>query len=252
MKCPYCGGPLGLEDAFCPHCGNRNTAAEKHNAQMADYGNRFDVTKNDVDTKVRRLTAITAPVVIIAILLVLIIGAILLRISAWDIRYAHQEKMAEQAYDSDLETYISLLNEKNYPAADAYWSEKRMYMAKQSDEWYTVNLACSYYDWIFRYLTDGSKESRWKKYADDTADRISDDLDDLNNLEKEYSWQNEDRFSDEKMAYIQDIRRQVKTIFCATTGISSEEYDALLHMSQADRSIEISRILKEAEGYYEQ
>ena len=45
MKCPHCGGQMGIEDNFCTHCGARNTQALQHQAEMEHYQQAFQATR---------------------------------------------------------------------------------------------------------------------------------------------------------------------------------------------------------------
>ena len=48
MKCKFCGSNLGIEDEFCPHCGKPNDQFEGNRAEMKEYKEEFEKTKEEV------------------------------------------------------------------------------------------------------------------------------------------------------------------------------------------------------------
>ena len=48
MKCNFCGSNLGIEDEFCPHCGKPNDQFEGNRAEMKEYKEEFEKTKEEV------------------------------------------------------------------------------------------------------------------------------------------------------------------------------------------------------------
>ncbi len=72
MKCNFCGQPLSLEEEFCTHCGQVNPHARQHIRDMKHYKGEFENTKQEVYAATGRYKAVTARVVIIAVLVVLI------------------------------------------------------------------------------------------------------------------------------------------------------------------------------------
>ena len=45
MKCPYCGGEVGLEERFCSYCGRPNEQAQRHHQDMARFRKQYAETE---------------------------------------------------------------------------------------------------------------------------------------------------------------------------------------------------------------
>ncbi len=109
MKCENCGAPIGLEDKFCAYCGAPNPHALKHQADMEHYEQEFRKTQKEVMKSTGRMARISSNLIILAILVVLNIGAFIFAVRAsdlaWDARQKAQEKRADE-YRADLEELI--------------------------------------------------------------------------------------------------------------------------------------------------
>lgn len=101
MKCKYCGNNLGIEDEFCPHCGKENSQAAKHIADMKNYKEDYDRTKDEVIEKSTKFNSRVARIAIIAVLILIV--AVLLIINDSYSDFEKREKMSQQKIAKELE-----------------------------------------------------------------------------------------------------------------------------------------------------
>lgn len=85
MKCRYCNGDLGFEEANCPHCGRPNKHAQIHARDMEQYSNRYEQTENQVYEVTQRYSGMTARAVAIAILSMVLILLIVVNVYSYEI-----------------------------------------------------------------------------------------------------------------------------------------------------------------------
>ncbi|MCR5357999.1 MAG: hypothetical protein K6E63_11425 [Lachnospiraceae bacterium] len=186
MKCKYCGYNIGLEDERCPHCGNINDEAAKHIADMKQYQEDYEQTKEAVITKTTRFNNRTSRAVIIAIMAA--VAAVMLIITGRYSDIESREKIKKEKVAKEVEK-----NRENVTATLKEMEEHREYLAMsyyilnhqlRGDEHYSdysrvFTAAISYrsiYDDILN-IVDGYKgyeEEGPKEWCDNIAIYISD------------------------------------------------------------------------------
>lgn len=77
MKCQYCGYNLGIEDELCPHCGKENSQAARHVADMKQFKEDYEETKDTVIKKSRKFNERTSRVLALTIMLLIVAGLML-------------------------------------------------------------------------------------------------------------------------------------------------------------------------------
>ena len=87
MKCNKCGGDLNIEQAFCPHCGNRNQYFEAHRKDMASYEQRFSQTEEEVTKKANITGKKAVFVTIVAVFAALILAEVIVLLNLNSINY---------------------------------------------------------------------------------------------------------------------------------------------------------------------
>ncbi len=92
MQCEFCGGSIGIEDAYCSHCGQSNKYYSAHRADMDDYEKRFEETKEKISEQVNLFSRRTVFVTTIAVLCMLIFAEILVALNIEDINYSLAKK----------------------------------------------------------------------------------------------------------------------------------------------------------------
>ena len=99
MKCDHCGANIGLEDKVCPYCGKINPYAQQHQQQMQHYQQQFEQTRQDVEEKANRFAGIAAPLTVLVISIVILIGSVIFAAKAYDIASAIRVRDMEKRED---------------------------------------------------------------------------------------------------------------------------------------------------------
>lgn len=186
MKCKYCGYNIGLEDERCPHCGNLNDEAAKHIADMKQYQEDYEQTKESVITKSTRFNNRTARASIIAIMVLAVAVMLIITGRYSDIESRHKIKNEKIAKEVEK-------NRENVTATHKEMEEHREYIAMsyyilnhqlRGDENYSdysrvFTAAISYraiYDDILNIIdgNDGYEGKTHKDWCDNIAIYISD------------------------------------------------------------------------------
>ena len=63
MKCPHCGGEVGLEEKFCPWCGKPNEQSVQHMEDMARFQASYRATEQSVEKKTKHVVTYFFPIV---------------------------------------------------------------------------------------------------------------------------------------------------------------------------------------------
>lgn len=248
MKCPHCGNPLNLEDAFCPFCGQPNTLAQKHQADMKRYENEFIKTQQDVYKNTHRFTKLTIPIIILFVLLLLNVGALFFSAKSWDIGSSlleHKINTNKELHQANIDQLIA---NKDYYGLSAYYDQNSLYLAECFDEYRAVTSAANSYYYLLQNLIFCQDENSYlleEEFFDDTIDSIARNLENIFNTEQEYDYNKELYLSDDKLAIIEDISSQTKALLVSYAGLTPEEAEELPNLSTARKAELLERRLSE-------
>lgn len=238
MKCPYCGSPLELEDEFCSFCGQRNTLAQKHQADMRHYKREFSKTQQEVYTKTRHFASLTVPLIVLFVLFILNIGAVIFSVSGWKIGSSMLENKVEKNAAQHRENLESFLESGDYYGFSSYYNTNSLYMADEFNEYNAAVYAAESYFRIYQILLDTSEYGNYyleEENLSSTIHSITRNLEEIFDVERNYSYQKELYLSDEKMDIIFNIQEQTKAILVAYGGLTPEEADNLPNLSTSKR-----------------
>lgn len=73
MKCQYCGNNLDIESEVCPYCGKVNKQAAKYVAEIKNYKEDYDKTKDDAGKKAKTAGRIARLAIIAVLVLVVLV-----------------------------------------------------------------------------------------------------------------------------------------------------------------------------------
>ena len=119
MKCPNCGGQMGIEDAVCPYCNTPNTMAVQHQSDMARYRQEYQRTQESVMEKTSFLQTQGSWLVVLSILLVGLVAGVILLANSWDIGYSIRENNVERSAAEEGNITYTLNQDINNPRAFA-------------------------------------------------------------------------------------------------------------------------------------
>lgn len=168
MKCPYCGGEMGLEAPACPYCGRPNDQSVQHVQAISRFNRRFEETRRQVLGKAQSYSRI---IVRAAVLLVLVISCVVMAVIAEN-AYSMPENSRRRAAERNVAEMKSRLDgylaEGDYISFASTIEYNGLYLYGSSFSEYTeVNwCAASYRDFVLRLeniFLQGDREA-WAKY----------------------------------------------------------------------------------------
>lgn len=186
MKCKYCGYNISLEEEYCPHCGNKNEQAAKHIADMEQYKEDYEETKESVISKSTKINSRTARIAILA-LMVFIVAVMLIAIGNYrdfDKRYDNSRKQAAkkaEKYRGDISATLKEMEEhRDYSAMNYFVLNHQLRSNDDYNDYSRVFTAAISYNAIYNDILniidgfDGYEGKASKEWCDDIAIYISD------------------------------------------------------------------------------
>lgn len=248
MKCPYCGSNLGLEDEYCPYCGKRNLLAEKHQKEMKRYQQEFSKTKRAVYEKSSRFASLTVPLIILFVLFILNIGGIIFAASGWNIGTSVMKKQIsadKETHQKNLEQYAA---EGDFYGLSGYYNANSLYFSDEFDEYMAVVYAGEAYYAVYNLLMNplmGDAYAFDEENLSSTVRTITNNLDEIFNIEQNYSYNKEKYLAEDKMELIEAMQEQIKAILVTYGGLSRQEADELPNLSATRQQELLERRLAE-------
>lgn len=232
MKCPHCGTPLGLEDAFCPFCGQPNTLAKKHQEDMKHYKNEFKKTQQEVYTKTNRFASLTVPIIILFVLLLLNIGAVVFVSKSWDIGRSMLESKISKNVSSHEKNLKDFEEAEDYYGLSNYYNSNSLYLSDDFKAYSAVIQTADSYASIYRILANISDSYHFQdENISSTVNSIVLNLDYIFNVEQTFAYRKETHLTEEKMAVIAKIRTQTNAILVSYGHLTKEEAEELPNLS---------------------
>ncbi len=242
MKCRYCGGPLNLEDAYCPHCGKPNELAKRHIRDMQQFRGEFEETKEEVIRQTRRISAVSVRIALISVMIVLSILCYIFGSNAWSmIRNAGRRNSRANA-EEHLARIEEMLQNEEYRDLAAYieywnidiWSDEYEHISR------VLQASRSYayaYDDMLRFAFPGEYESRSR-----TMESLGGDLSSFTDVlsRETYGESGEDKARED--AVMEKMSRDLAKYLVAWCGVSREDAERFFTLTSARQAV----ILEEA------
>lgn len=233
MKCPNCGGQMGLEDAACPYCGTPNAQATQHQSDMAHYRQEYARTQESVIEKTTLLQRHGSWLVILSILLVGLVAGVILEANAWDIGYSMREKNVERDAAENFQALDAYLEQGDYGKFVGYYSANGVSLMSENPYQGLETAAYAYVDLLeYVYALNDSTSYQFKpEYAADTCNYLATDLNRIYTLEERYSSDFDRYVPPDKRAYLDDIRDRTAAIAKAYFGLSDKDIEDIPDLS---------------------
>ena len=219
MKCPNCGGQMGLEDVACPYCDTPNAMAAQHQSDMAHFREEYERTQDEVLENTSGMRRHGSWLVVVTILLVGLVIGIILQASAWDIGHAIREHNVEQDAAADKQMLDTYLEQGDYGKFVGYYDSNDIYLSS--------------------YESYQAVHSAARAYVD--IEYLADDLNDIFTLEKQYSYALERYLPDSMRPYVEDIRERAGVIAQTYLGLTEEQVKEIPDMSEQ----KLARLIEE-------
>ena len=234
MKCPNCGGQMGLEDEFCPYCDTPNAMAVKHQSDMAHFRQEYQRTQTDVMERTSFMQQHGSWLVILAVLLAGLIGGIILLANAWDIGYSIREGNAERSMAEDRQVLDAYLESGEYGKFIGYYEANDINLDYDNPYQGIGRAARAYVD-VLHYvsaLNDESNHLFKAEYVSRTCELLATDFNRIYTLERDYSGYEDKYIPPEKKVYLEDIRDRTKAIAKTYFGLTDEDIQGIPDMSE--------------------
>lgn len=245
MKCPYCGGEVGLEERFCSYCGQPNEQAQRHHQDMAHFKKRYAATEADVVGKAERYAQVVPRVVII--LLMLIASVVMWAVSENLFLYPERtrRRAAEKNPQPVIEQLESYLAERNYLSFASYFEYNDLRTYDSPFEDYADLCWCAeyYQEFIIRaeaLFLHGDTDD-WIRYsASNDIQRLCQTLDDF----IEYAERAEQTGENEAhLACVADMRSTVTNVLRLYLGVGEDEMEEFLALSENRKAARIEEVV---------
>lgn len=233
MKCPNCGGHLGIEDIYCPYCGSANTLALRHQADMERYQSEYLKTQESVMEKTRLLRRHGSWLVILAVILSVMVAAVVLQASAWRIGYSIREKNVTRLSEVHRQALEDYLAAGDYGKFLGYYDANDLNLDNDND-YYAVRTAAYGYTDLIQYisaLNDPAHYSFQEAHLASTCQYIAEDLERVFGVERDYRSFGQEYLTPEKLVYIRDMQERSGFIARAYFGLSEEEVEQIPELS---------------------
>ncbi|MBQ9041999.1 MAG: hypothetical protein IJ111_04210 [Eggerthellaceae bacterium] len=233
MKCPSCGGQMGLEDASCPYCGTPNAMAIQHQSDMNRYRAEYERTQSEVLENTTFMKRNGSWLIILVILLIALVGGIVLQAASWDIGYSIREKNAERTMQADKLALDSYLEQGDYGKFVGYYDANDLYYMRD-DSYMAVQSAARAYADIIHYvgsINDPNEYSFNPDHISNTCEYIARDLNRIFTLEQQYSYGIDEYLPASMRGYADDMRERTGAIAMAYFGFTKEDVQAIPDLS---------------------
>ena len=244
MKCPNCGGQLGLEDAVCPYCNTPNAMAVQHQSDMARYQREYQRTQSDVLEKTSLMQRHGSWLVIMVVLLVALIGGMFLLALSWDIGYSIRERNAEQNLAENAQVLDEYLQNGEYGQFLGYYDANDISLS-YDNPYQAVRRAAGAYVDLVQYVSTLGKRTGYTsslEYRSGMCGFIAEDLIKIYTVEQQFTYDADRYFSPEKRAYIEDMRERAGALAQTYFGLTEEEVREIPNMSAS----RLTKIIEEA------
>lgn len=234
MKCPSCGGQMGLEDVRCPYCGTPNAMAVKHQTDMAEFRREYQRTQADVMRKTSFMQRHGSWLAILVVLLVALIAGIILHALAWDIGYSIREKDIERNMVEDAQVMDEFLAQGDYGKFCGYYDANDISLASDNSYQGLQSAARAYVD-LMRYISDihDSSDFSFKpEYISNTCGYLAEDLNRIYALEEHFPYDTDRYLPSDKLVYVDDIRDRTTAIAKTYFGLTDAQIREIPDMSK--------------------
>ncbi len=245
MKCPYCGGEVGLEERLCPYCGRPNDQAQRHHQDMAHFKRKFAATEAAVVGTAERYAQAVPRIAVILLMLIASIAMWVVSANLYSYPESTRRRAAEKNPQPVIEKLEGYLADRDYMSFSSYFEYNDLRTYDTPFEAYSELRWCaSYYqEFMLRaenLFLQGDREN-WIKYsASYDVQRFCQALDDF--LEyadrAEQECENEDR-----LACLKDMRSNVTDVLKVYLGVGEDEMENFLALSENRKAARLEEVL---------
>lgn len=237
MKCELCGGNIGIEDAFCTHCGQPNKFYKAHRADMADYEKRFSETQEEVTETAGRFTSKTVWISFIAVLVALILAEVIILLNANEINDSVIQKRNAKNAGKIAAELERRENEADYIGlADYYYKYWVRGSENPTYEYTMVSDTANCYSAIVLAMMDITSNSIEYETPYDVAQRLNRNLEAMyENVDKAPQKSSNPAYSDKHVAACLDMIDEAHKYLNVYCNIPAETTASFRELSSKER-----------------
>lgn len=240
MKCSNCGNNLEIDNEVCPFCGSVNPIAKQHREDMKKYAKDYDVTKENVISKSKRVNEKAIKIAAIAFTVAAFAILLPFLVSVDEIGRQYKRDKAIDNEENCVPELMRLIEADDYLAVDEYAKKTRL--TRQfalGGKYYNVIFASAQYASLFQDIMCVISDS--VVINERTADNISYEIKTLENRMNLTVYD----IPEECQTYIEHLYADTKLLLKTYLNISEEKYDELMSESDNQRSISMLEVLNE-------
>ena len=245
MKCPHCGGEVGLEEKFCPWCGKPNEQSVQHREDMARFQAAYSATEQSVEKKTKHVVRLMPRLIVLLVLLVITVVASLIGSQAWEMSEHAKRSSAERNVTEVRAMLDGYLEQRDYVSFANYmeYHDISYYRGPFADYDNIYYCAMRYADIVQRlehiYLRR-DRASREKSNASSDARYLSGDIADFFSELK--SMANRDLTKKDERC-LDDLRLLTEEMLRAFLGLDQKALEDFLTQSENKQAVIIEEVI---------
>lgn len=243
MKCSSCGGEYELTDERCPFCGRLLTETAIHRAQKADYEERSEQTKNEIN----KVHSGNIPLVISAVVMVLLIVGICVSLyvkdNAYIFRDSAKRKESVEKYDEYYPQIKDFLDAGDYTGFTAFMEYH--YIASYEEPYKDLDLLyelAKEYSSLVSSVENVSlhgEEARWYRPQSDISSCSSA----IYQFYHEFEYNRDDIDADSYKEYMYDMKDKADIILKIYLGFDDAKREKFLAGSTNEQDAYVEEVI---------
>lgn len=245
MKCPHCGGEVGLEDKFCPWCGRPNEQAIQHHEDMARFQAAWRETEQTVETKTKHVVRVLPRLIVILALLIISVVSVIIGSQAWEFSDYVRRRSAERNPAEVRATLDGYLEQRDYKSFYSYTElyDLRFYNSP-FEEYSNIHSCVMAYHTFLSRLEEIFVRRDMEKWLED---RASFDIRYLSSAIKEFFdelkyLQRRDP-TEKDLACMEDMRQTAEGMIRVFLGMDSEQLQEFLNMTENRQAVYLEEVI---------
>lgn len=250
MKCKYCGGPLSIEDEYCPHCGALNQEARQHIEDMRRYNRAFHRTRSRVMDETGRQSRRHGQILVLVLLVVFNVTLLAGHRAIYDLEYWWSSVQASLHAKEYAEKLFELEAGGNYRELKDYYDNNNLYMADELREFYAVDNGARHYAAVYEcimWLSDPFVEEIYYTEGE-LVERLAENVvwfyEELSREENGY---HPEQFAGSHKEALIDMEAGIRAMLETYCGMTKQDLERLSQISSQELMLLIGRRI----GFYD-
>lgn len=254
MECKFCGSQLNLEDEYCPFCGSKNKAAQKHIEDMRHYNQEFTQTKQQVLKESKWYSRYLAVMVAIVMAAVVNVAVIAMTQEGYYLQYRYYQ-LYHMLKGDEVKAMLREWEEAGeLEQMELYYEKTSLANLDGASEFLPVIDAYSYQERLKSSLIQFSMTpvaQVRRRYVEDEGyviERIASSIENLYSVftQENYGWAR-DGYEGIHLEHLQEMEQETELWLKAYLYFTEEDIEALPDMQKYEILSLIDRRISEHE-----